>query len=278
MRLPQCARHASFMAGLSQQDQAHGLSARLIGIDFACCWNPLPERTLPAAALAIGQSILTGEGNMTLTNRFRTVLVAALLAWGVPIPAAAVVVLGFDGNIGNFAPGPGEYIDSEGFRFTNLEPRSQMALQMVVIDAGAGNNRSPALLSGNDADLLLTAVDGSSFALTDFDFARRPFDTINNRSALVINVIGTLAAGGTVTYQTSLLADDFITAVLPSTFTGLSSVLFAPVVNPNNGLYNYEFMLDNVGVSAVPAPGTLWLLALAPVAAVLVRRSARGAA
>ena len=133
---------------------------------------------------------------------------------------------------------------------------------MVVGNAQAPNNMGPALFSANDADLLMTSTDASPFDLLSFDFARRPGDTTDNRSAEVINVIGNLDGGGMVFFTTADLLDDFVTAALPSTFQGLSSVLFAPVINANMGVNNFEFQLDNVTADAVPEPGTLALLGL----------------
>jgi hypothetical protein len=173
---------------------------------------------------------------------------------------ANAVMLTFEG----FSPfatadSAGDFIDTRGYRLINLEPRTTDGFQAIVPNAGAPNNRSAAIFNANDSSLALTTVNGSPFNLLALDFASRASGTGDNRSARFINVIGTASSGETVSFQTSALGDNFATAWLPTSFSGLTSVLFHPVVNQNSGILNYEFILDNISVSAVPLPAAVYL-------------------
>lgn len=151
----------------------------------------------------------------------------------------------------------GDFIDSDGYRFTNLQPRSGAGFVAVFSDN--------TLFNANDAATQMTAVNGSSFDLLSFEFSRRLGDGANSRSAEKIEVIGNFASGGSVSFFTNNLLNGLLTATLPSSFIGLSSVIFSPIQNNNGGSNNYEFLLDNIEarttVSAVPLPAGLPLYA-----------------
>ena len=145
---------------------------------------------------------------------------------------------------------------SSGFRFT-LDKNIN---GFLGVNPGGGD---PNLFNANDGRFEMSAVGGSWFDLLSFDFQRRSGDTTDDRSAEIIDVVGFLGGGGSVTFSTSELLDSFTTATLPSSFVGLSKVLFDPVQNVNGGVNNFEFNVDNISVSAVPEPSSLVLMALA---------------
>jgi len=145
----------------------------------------------------------------------------------------------------------GEFIDSNGFRFTV----EQINTSAGFIETGFARDLG-GLLNANDARFEMSAVDGSLFDLISFDFTR---SVSVPHSASMINVTGFLEVGGTVSYTTSEPLDAFTTANLPQTFVGLTSVLFDPVINPNNGQFDYSFITDNIVVNTIPIPAALWL-------------------
>ncbi|MDX2507825.1 MAG: VPLPA-CTERM sorting domain-containing protein [Gammaproteobacteria bacterium] len=110
---------------------------------------------------------------------------------------------------------------------------------------------------GGDDELSVSAIDGSLFNLTSFQYGE---GHVGFRYAPQINVIGYLSGGGSVLASFILdgindgsgAVDDFQTALLPSTFQNLSSVEFSVPIG-------YRYTLDNIAISSVPLPAAVWL-------------------
>ena len=169
--------------------------------------------------------------------------------------ATARQVITFDGSTGGFAD-PGQTLSVSGFNFTPQNGAGSFLIVSSQSDiVGNGTNN---LFAANHT--LLTVDTSSPFSLTSFDIGGS-FKAFPDRWASSVLVTGQLAGGGTVSTTVTLPTDPVLeTFVLPSTFTGLTSVLFSPNANlafPDT--YNYEFVLDNITVNggAVPEPATI---------------------
>ncbi len=123
---------------------------------------------------------------------------------------------------------------------------------------------------GDTARVTMTDLGGAAFDLASFDAA-----TANSTETNIIDVLGTYAAGGTV--SASFAIDGSFDGYSLSGFTGLSSVVFSSRIS---GSYNFGgFSIDNLSSTgtAVSAPGSLALSGLALLALGGVARR-RGAA
>jgi hypothetical protein len=115
---------------------------------------------------------------------------------------------------------------------------------------------------------------GEIFALDSFDVAGTA-KTGSNRNATSIEAIGNLFGGGQVTQTFLIDPDSFVTEILNSSFTGLSSVEFdglTPI-----GASSPEFQLDNIvyapaAATSEPAPVALIATGLLAVALASLRR------
>ncbi len=218
-----------------------------------------------------------------MRKRFtRRLALSALAVAGILIPANAVTIT-FDGvpSVGNPQL---TTLNTQGFNFTsehfhtvdNPTPPLTGALvsdNTPVYIAEEGGNHPGQLFQGHPVDgkpITMALTAGGSFTLNSFDGAE--FTLLPNAdfpNANLINVLGNLTLGGTVTasFQLDGLKDgpggipDFQTFVLPPSFTGLSSVVFsgALVSGAPGGL-----SLDNIVVNeSVPEGGaTLALLGM----------------
>jgi hypothetical protein len=144
------------------------------------------------------------------------------------------------------------------------------------------NGCSPECPSNGTRYALLTTVSGpaakisreGSFDLVSFDVGEAHAG-ISGLWSPYVDVLGTLAAGGTVTSRFALdfitdgtgPAADFQTFTLPSTFAGLLSVQFS-------GTIRQQFSLDDVVLeqTAVPGPPMLGLLSLGLAGVIGIRR------
>ena len=189
-------------------------------------------------------------------------ILVALCAF-VPAPAFADIV-----DFNELAGPPvyefgGETISSDEFDFT-LSPNGSFISVNYWNGSDFLNNGTPALFLANNGSITMDEVVASSsgFSLDGFDLGGSWSDP--SRWASGINITGNLVGGGTVITYVDLPTSFTFESVILDGFTGLSSVVFNPVINPNNGFNNYEFQIDNLVVNqaaAVPEPGT-WAMML----------------
>jgi len=114
----------------------------------------------------------------------------------------------------------------------------------------------------------MSNINGTPFNLLSFD-AAEGFLVGGSpvKFAAKLQIEGSVFGGGTETFVVDFdgLNDgaasgiDFQTFTLPAAFTNLSSVTFRGL-NASGVPDEALFSVDNISVSAVPLPGTLWLL------------------
>jgi hypothetical protein len=119
--------------------------------------------------------------------------------------------------------------------------------------------------SGRGHPLVMTRTDGGAFSLEALDVGEFfNYENGDRPNAQLLDITGTLASGGTVSYQLTLdyIFDgrygqpDFQTFQLPGLFTNVTSIVFTGL--RFNG-WDGGVSIDNLVVS-VPEPGTLALL------------------
>ena len=199
-------------------------------------------------------------------NRF-ILISLALLSLSISSSAQSAVIDFQDVSSGSCA-GQGNSVTSRGFNFTGNS--SDPALW--TCDAGViGNNTSAALIDANSLSIVtMTAADSSPFSLQSFYAGSRmnyQQQTVSSYYGLStgIDVVGTKAAGGTVTQSFNFNYLDFDKFTLSLGFQGLSSVKFTSI-----GGGRTEFLIDDITVnpvaarpSVVPVPAAVWLFGTA---------------
>lgn len=163
----------------------------------------------------------------------------------------------------------GQSIESGGFSFLALEVGT---LGFISVDAQPDivGNGSRRLLSGNNTEIVMTKADGGTFDLLGLAYGGSFVDQ-QFRWADSIEILGRSVSGRVVSRSQVGLA-----GLRPepsyasfSDFTGVQSVLFRPMklgTNPGN---NFEFVLDDIRVSAVPEPDS-WILLSAGLAGLAI--------
>ena len=158
-------------------------------------------------------------------------------------------------------------VQSNGFLFNASAQTSGVMRDPFVCSPDCADNGTQTYYAGGGTSTvtIMTEALGQIFSLTSFDIAEM-FSGSPAIGATEINVLGNLSGGGTVSALFSLDgindsvggAADFETFLLPSSFTGLTSVHFTATIN--DFTTNSGYMLDNISASAVPIPAALPLL------------------
>lgn len=169
----------------------------------------------------------------------------------------------------------GQSIDSGGYSFLALG-RGVLGFLSVDAQSDIVGNGTRRLFSGNHTDIEITRIGGGKFDFLGLGFGGSWIDPgKHSRWADCIEIVGLFEGGSLISRQldltaapASLLHADF------SGFTGVKSVLVRPMksgVNPGN---NFEFVLDDIHVAAVPEPES-WMLLGAGLAGMAALRRLR---
>lgn len=209
-----------------------------------------------------------------MLNFLRSGLTAALLTLAF---SAHATVLDFD------AQSPGSNfgtITEGGFDITGSgSGQHYVASGPSFCGPPCPDNGTQFLLLQNDF-ITISSSTGDDFDLVDFDGAEAHAD----REVLwaeSIEVIGTLAAGGTVTATFVLdgvqdgpgSSVDFQQFSLPGTFVGLSQVVFRGIGSNTNDWFTMDNVTVQTSSAAVPTPATMGLVMMGLLGARL-RKSA----
>lgn len=181
-------------------------------------------------------------------------LFAAVLLLGAGGSANAIVI-DFEGHLGLEALNIGDFIDIGDYRFTLSGAGGNSggfttSLQIDIVEPGTTK-----LWAANESEITMTRIDDSAFDLISLDIGGSIINS-PNRWADSVNIIA-----GASTTNVSLDGSDTTYQYVALNYLNVTSVLFDPIGNTNGGANNYEFVIDNLDVAAVPIPAALWLFA-----------------
>ena len=183
--------------------------------------------------------------------------------------AQAGMIIDFESTFGS-ASNVGEFIDVGDYRFTfsdnDLNGDATMGGFLTV--TGQSDIVEPGtrkLFAANEAQITMSRIDGGAFDLLSADIGGS-FVSSTGRWASSVDILGGAPIGVVLgvnpVYQNVLL-----------NYTGVTSVVFTPNINANQGPNNFEFVIDNLEVDAatVPEPSYLMLLGLSLIGLAFVR-------
>jgi hypothetical protein len=181
----------------------------------------------------------------------------AALAIGLPSASASAEVITFNNLATGNCAVHAQTVTSGSFTFSANDT-------FYICNPGVvGNNPMPALLDANGQSIItMSQTGGGAFSLNSF-FAGTRNQPQWYALATGIEVVGNLAAGGTVSQTITFDGTAWGEHFLNSSFTGLSSVRLSAISSGNNS----EFLIDDIRVneafqSAVPEPATWAMLIL----------------
>jgi len=200
--------------------------------------------------------------------RHAVILLAAGLAFFTSTSAHADTIT-FEGASG-FAGTPGTFFDVDGFRFTFDGPIGDGFL-IIIGQSDIVEGGTTKLFAANHAQITMTKIGGGAFSLLGLDVGGS-FISFPGRWADSVDV-----TGGGNTVHVPLPSNDPTYQSANTNFLNVMSVIFVPFQNPNHGVDNYEYTLDNLVVGApvvapVPEPTAIALLGLGALGVLCYRR------
>jgi hypothetical protein len=151
---------------------------------------------------------------------------------------------------------PGDTATTEGVTIS-LDPDSDFVISADQPDLV--NNGTPNLLASNHASFTIAqeiATPGG-FTFSSFELGGSTIDD-PSRWASAVTVIGTLLGGGTVSASFAMPGTPtMLQMMLPTSFAGLTSIQFLPSENSAEQGNDYEFVIDNLYISASPVGGAV---------------------
>jgi hypothetical protein len=182
-------------------------------------------------------------------------IVIGLLLTVAGCGVANALIIDFEGESGS-GTGVGSSVDIDGYRFTIVSGNTG-GFEIVTNSSAIVEPGTTKLFGANHTEIAMTRVGGGAFNLISVDIGGS-FVSSPARWADHVDVI----AGATVTATLDGHGPTYVH--LTPNFLNVTSVLFDPFVNDNQGVNNNEFTLDNieVAVAAIPEPATLALLTL----------------
>lgn len=195
---------------------------------------------------------ILGDIGMNTPAALRRVAVGLLLLTiGSSVNA---LVIDFEGKSGNVS-GIGAFLDVDGFRFT-ITGGNVNGFELVTNQSNIVEPNTTKLFAANHTEITMSKVGGGAFDLNSVDIGGS-FVSSPNRWADHVDVI----AGAVVTATLAGQPPNYVH--LNPNFLNVTSVIFKPFVNTNQGANNFEFTIDNIAISeTVPEASTLALLAL----------------
>ena len=179
---------------------------------------------------------------------FGTLCAAIISIVALPIHAA---LIDFEGASG-VAP-IGEFLDVGDYRFTLTGGGS--GVLVIITSSNIIEADTTKLFATNHSEITMTRIDGGAFNLLSLDISgswvdpedwRRWADSVDIiAGASTTNVV---LDGTPATYQNIVL-----------NYLDVTNVQFDPIINDNLAANSYEFVIDNLSVSAVPVPTAVWL-------------------
>ncbi len=188
-----------------------------------------------------------------------SVLLSPVLLFGAAKAYSATI--DFNGQSGSASP-PGS-IASGGFTFT---PTSISFGSIFIGGTGSPPNHRVTngtnnLFALNHTEVNMAETGGLNFSLNSLSVGGS-FIVSPNRWADEVDIVGNIAAGGTITHTVTLLNQPAVFQnIVLAGFTGLSSVDFIPGQTSGSGANNFEFELDDivVNMAVIPEPSEIAL-------------------
>lgn len=178
--------------------------------------------------------------------------------------------------------------DGSGIRYVN-NCYQESGFQVAAVGLACGTPMAFAT-GGPDSPLFYTgspALFLGETTATQVDFTRVASGTFGMQSiglgaflgsSANVTLVGSLMGGGTVTQTFNVMASPLMTAfAVNSAFTGLTSIRLSAMNANGEPLVHFDNLVFTTGVTAVPEPGTVFLVAAGLAGAGLAARRRRSA-